>query len=700
MPIRFSIVFLALCLLAAPGDWARAHQPLPPVTVTVETTSATEEGVTAVLTFTANVDVSGASLSVGAREGVKVDGARRSLDLKRGEPVRVEIKLRAGEKGAHQVDFRVKAKAENYVEAGAAVRRYLLVEPGQAARLVDGAYLRDKRRSEALKRLEEEKDKGRTIDDLLTGSFGEVKVDRRIEERAKPQAITPPPGGIEPYERGVIKDLSADVHRDLDPLTIQGRLFFVDRAGNTRPLVNAAVDIRDDDTFGDEHLTTVITGWDGRFSAVVNNDDGFLQNGRDIYFRLRTSNSRFRVEDCGLINTTYSWTSDVRDNLSDGTVVDFGDLQPDSDMEAAIMFQDMNDGWNYTTTQGSQDPGFANLCWPEGGSFYDFANINIEDGDEVAVDIVLHEYGHAIMHNAYGNSYWPDNAVGPHIFCDPTPQDRNLAFTEGWANFFALIVNPDGVYNSNGWSWGIENNGCGNADGKRDETMVAAGLLDIRDTASDGDCSDDDCDPSGPNNVSFVDMWRDTIWNHNIDDIDEYWDKLCPELNEAQHDDAIQALAFNEIDVEACRCTAEIALTRAEIVPRAEVATALNSLRDFRDYALLKTVVGRRMVDHYYAHHREATKILLADPEALQMSAQLFAQVARTMQRVEKSGRADRPLLDEKSAQMARRLSEQLSSKASPEFRAAIFEASRFIDVAATVPLENMDQVLDRRSPK
>ena len=47
-----------------------------------------------------------------------------------------------------------------------------------------------------------------------------------------------------------------------------------------RPLVNVSVNLYDEDTFGDEHLATTVTDWNGDWSFSVNNDDGFLQDGR------------------------------------------------------------------------------------------------------------------------------------------------------------------------------------------------------------------------------------------------------------------------------------------------------------------------------------------------------------------------------------------------------------------------------------
>lgn len=699
---HFTSVFRTLAIFIATTTLLHAHQPIPPVSLNLETKQSDDNNVTAIVIIKPNVEITDARLVVTTEDGLTAEPKSQQIRLDSLEEHRLEVKLQSDQKQPLRVDFEVQAKAKNYLRAGGKARRYFVKNRDGNIELVTGSDLRDRSREQKLKEVESKKreapELGHTIYDELTGPLVEVDLDKVDTKEITPQLLAPPAGGIEPLEADVIKDSTRDNIRDVDPITVTGRFFYVDRNGSTVPLVNATVDIRDDDTFGDEQLTSVVTGWDGSYSAVVNADDGWLQNGRDIYVRVRTTNSRFRVQDCGIFSSTYSWTTDVRNDLSDGAVVDFGSLQPASDMDAARMFQDLNAGWNHITTAGSQDPGFVNLCWPESATNYDFSNVNITDGDEVAEDVVLHEYGHAIMHNAYNNSYWPANAVGPHTFCDTTPQHRNLAFTEGWATFVALSVNPDGVYDSASWSWDLENNSCSNADGKRDETMVAAGIIDMRDSASDGNCSGGSCDPSGSNRVSMVDLWRDTVFSQNIDDMDEYWDVLCPELSEAQHDDAIDSLDFNNIDVPACQCTAELSLAAAD--RDRDIPQVVDSLREFRDVGLKKTTVGKRMIQHYYANHREASKLILSNPAALKHAVSIFTNVAKTMDGYALGKGEDRPLLDSSTRKDVQELVNYLKEKASPDFLSAITEAEQYIEPASKVPLSRLQSILDRPNPK
>ncbi len=695
-------ILIAVILAVATPILLHAHQPTPPISLSLETKQSDDNSITAIVTIKPNTDITNAKFIVITQQGLSADPKSQEIRLDSRKEQQLEVKLSSDQEQPLRVDFEVQAEAKNYLRAGGKTRRYFVKNREGKIELVTGSELRDRFRQQSLNDVESKRRKspelGHSIYDALTGPLEQVDIDKVDIKQITPQLLAPPAGGIEELEADVIKDSTKDNIRDVDPITVTGRFFYVNRDGNTVPLVNATVDIRDDDTFGDEQLTSVVTGWDGSYSAVVNADDGWLQNGRDIYVRVRTTNSRFRVQDCGLFSSTYSWTTDVRDDLSDGAVVDFGNLQPASDMDAAILFQDMNAGWNHMTTTGAQDPGFVNLCWPEGATNYDFSNVNITDGDEVAEDVVLHEYGHAIMHNAYDNNYWPANAVGPHTFCDTTPQHRNLAFTEGWATFVALSVNPDGVYDSASWSWDLENNSCTNANGKRDETMVAAGIIDMRDSASDGDCTTGDCDPSGANLVSMADLWRDTVFSQNIDDMDEYWDVLCPELTEAQHDDAIDSLDFNNIDVPACQCTAELTLRSANLTN--ERAGILDSLREFRDVGLKKTTVGKRMVQHYYAHHREASKLILSDATALKNAALVFQHVAKTMDGYALGKGEDTPLLDDSAKQAAQELVRFFKENASPEFLSAVAEAEQFIEPASKTPLSRMKPILNRPSPK
>jgi len=694
-PIIYFLVAFACVIAAMP---LAAHQPTPPVTIEFESAKGSSEILEVVMIITPNVDVSDAKLLIDTDRRVQFDLEDKASELDLSKPQQLVVRFRTKAEEPVRIDFRVEADAKLYSRAGGFARRYIRRDARGNLELVTGAVLRDTRKREITGEQGNNGKEGSPLDDL-TGAVEKVDLAKIKFEQLPRQLIAPPAGGIEEIERDSVRDMTQDQIRELDPITVRGQVFFTDRSGAVVPMVNATVDIRDDDTFGDEHLVSVITGWDGTFEAVVNSDDGWLQNGRDIYARVRTSNSRFRVQDCGVFSSTFAWRTTTVDEQPDGAVVDFGGFQPGSDMDAAIIFQDLNNAWNHVTSSGRQDPGFVNLCWPESGSFYDFSNVNIEDGDEGSRDIVVHEYAHAIMHNAYDNNFWPPNATGPHTLCDSTPQSETLAFTEGWATFIALSVNPDGVYDSTSFSWAQENNSCTNANGKRDESMVTAGLLDLEDTNSDGNCAANNCDPSGANTVALVDQWRDTVFAVNIETMDQYWDVLCPELNGNQHDFAIDSLSFNNISVAACQCTAEISLasTRAS---SARISDDLSALREFRDLALKKTSVGQRMIEHYYAHHREATKLLMSGGTSLRDAASLFTRVAGVMRNYKLGRGTDEALLDKDTAVIAKNLASVLKESGSPGLRSAVFEAEQFIDRATEVPISRLEPLLSRMGSK
>ena len=662
-----------------------ASQPTPPVGVTVEGVQADASGrIVARINVTAEVESSGLSLVLRNGDGaLKLRSTREALRIDKGKAQVVEVPIAVAAAGVHRIDFVVEGRAEGYEKAGTVERRYVVWDGKSPPRLVSGRELRREKRADVDRRLQErlrkDPDARASIDDYLRQPLQKLAKVPRIDESAR-QALVSPAAGIEPYEANAIVDKSADVIRELDPITVTGRLWYTDRAGASRPLINATVDIRDSDTFGDEQLTSVVTGWDGRYSAVVNNDDGWFQNGRDIYIRVRTTNSRFRVQDCAAWpDWTYAWVSDVRSELSDGTVVDFGDLATNVDNEASILFQDLNQGWNFLTATGGQDPGFVDLCWPEDASVYStfWEEIDIEDGDEVARDIVLHEYGHATMHNAYDGD-WPSDTGGPHGFNDIL--HPNMAFTEGWGTFIALAVNDDGAYDSNGWSRAIEgfNHSSGHtaADGQENEGHVAAGMNDVRDRGSDGNCANGGaCDPSGADAASFAQIWRDAFWRSKADNFGEFWPRLCAELDSTQGSVAVRALAFNAIDVDTCKCSVKLALA-ANATAEADV----KELRTMRDRGLRNTELGQRIIALYYRHTGEVSGLLAKDEGLRRSAALLFARAAQGSRLLLADGKGDGVLLDAEHARLAREFIARVQDRGSPALRRDFAEVRRLVD--------------------
>jgi hypothetical protein len=681
---RYSALVLVVALLASAGVGV-ASQPTPPVSIEIaEEQTGKVNSVVAVVMVTANIEVGKAVLSFHTgKDDIKLEADRQELRLSLKKPQTIRVPITVGKAGVHRIDFRVQAEAKGFETAGGMERRYVTYDGEHPPRILTGKEARRKQRQEMDRKLQErlrkQPDAGLTIDTFLRRPLEPVKGAPAVDEKAQ-QALVPPAPGIESYESNAVIDKTTDVLRRLDPITVTGRLFYTDRGGVLRPLINATVDIRDSEPGPDEQLTSVVTGWDGRYTAVVNNDDGWFQNGRDIYIRVRTTNSRFRVQDCAAWpDWTYSWVSDVREDLSDGTVVNFGDLATGENNEASILFQDLNQGWYFLTTAGAQDPGFVDLCWPEGASVYSrlWEEIDIEDGDEVARDIVLHEYGHATMHNAY-NGYWPSNTGGQHGFDDTLHQ--NMAFTEGWGTFIALSINDDGVYDSNGWSRAIEGfphvSGHSNGDGQVNEGHVAAGMHDVRDANADGSCAGGaQCDPSGTNSALMSQIWRDSFWLSKSDNIGEYWKRLCSELSSAAGQAAVGALAFNEIDVLPCNCSVSAAL--ADTPAGAE---AVKDLRELRDRGLRNTSLGRRVIEIYYRHTVEVTNLMLKDGDLRKMAASLFGRAADAYRVLRKGGEKAEIMLDARHAKMAQEFIQGVQKKGSPELTRDLEEVRRLVD--------------------
>jgi len=115
--------------------------------------------------------------------------------------------------------------------------------------------------------------------------------------------------------------------------------------------------------------------------------------------------------------------------------------------------------------------------------------IDIDTADfSRALDIVQHEYGHWVMYNAY-NGYWPPNTGGTHYI--NRISNPNMAWTEGWANFFPLAVQSYGRWEDSIFEWGTGSQydleTCPDCDsGDQCEGRVAGALWDVFDSQDDG----------------------------------------------------------------------------------------------------------------------------------------------------------------------------------------------------------------------
>jgi len=436
-----------------------------------------------------------------------------------------------------------------------------------------------------------------------------------------------------------VRDESKDAWRNKDPVTYRGRIVFTDFEGTVRPLVNGGIYLYDDDTFGDDFLGSTATDGNGNFSFSVNNDDGFLQNGRDLYIKLKLRNTRWRVHDGG----DYEWATDVSNDLNEGQVIDVGNVTPDDDMEAVQIFSFMDRAWQHVVNVGGRDPGFVNIDYPGGGDFFD-GEVNLSASTNRAPDIAIHEYGHFLMASAYPGG--DPSPGGSHNFASQN-QDSRLSWSEGWASAFMLSHCNDGQYN---WDEGttegagewpvcnVQNDTGGqqlelysgtNRTGETQEARVAATLLDLMDSNNDNNGGSQARGRNGlndsntANRVSLETIYNDVLWGAGHNNALEFWTSLSGEISGNRWSDANEIFRYNWMSISApieINCVAsKVASSQFK-----DYANKLDDLRAFRDEALKPYVQGRNLMQMYYRHSPEIAMLLIKDKAARKHAANII----------------------------------------------------------------------------
>jgi hypothetical protein len=602
-------------------------------------------------------DVSGLAvhwrmLDTVALERKAVKEGRLSIDVKprRGEQQRIEVQIPALTKqGRYRVELELLGQLGGKSTILDRVTLYQDIQDGKPS-LVGAPDLRRKdnlQRKEAFrKHLQKYPDRP----DIRLLSSGTVSVPSGIAAGVVPFKDRPhlqvrgdgPPAQI----RRHTVDRVNDSWSRADPITIRGRIVFQDFDGTWRPLVNVSVNLFDDDTFGDEHLGTTVTDWNGNWSFTVNNDDGFLQNGRDIYYQFHLGNTRWNVRDGD--GDDYLWQSATHDDLSDGAVVDFGDETGSTDPEAMQVFAVLNLGWNHITTTGAQDPGMIEARYPTSGSFFSPSSetVNIDTADNDGPDTILHEYGHALMHKAFGGANISPG--GPHGFGDDA-QDPGLAYSEGWGTGFMLSVCPDGMYNwhegntENAGEWPTcttQNDGGqdielfaddGNRVGEKNEGRVAGAINDFLDQHNDDNGGSEDrgrnseSDTNSGNRISLATIFRDSMWGFVHNDFLNFWVTFAGNLSGTTRSQADNIMQYNwmSLPIDVSCVASKVTVAEHKDAPR-----ILEGLRAFRDKGLKPLQVGRRWIQTYYSHSPELAMLLIRNADARKAAVEVIAHFA------------------------------------------------------------------------
>jgi PKD repeat protein len=247
-----------------------------------------------------------------------------------------------------------------------------------------------------------------------------------------------------------------------------------------RPIRCAEVTVYDQEDYGpDEEWPPVWTNCNGYFEVwVPNNDDGPLQEGRDIFVKVRSANDcTVEVTDNGFLwDTVYDVRSDTREDWSGGDLY-IGTLTPDTDdLNAVFNIMDtILAGCQWASGLAGERPAKVYCRWEPGyddhrahSSHYhsdrhiidllDLAD-NPQQFDD---DVILHEYGHHVAHvYSYDHSpgrghYWsadydsyyrtrPDDKGGPLSLLE----SQQLCWSEGWATYASSAIRDRPTYVDN-----------------------------------------------------------------------------------------------------------------------------------------------------------------------------------------------------------------------------------------------------------
>jgi hypothetical protein len=634
---------------------------------------------------------------------------RERMDSNKPAQIKRNISIKIDRPGHYELEIRIRGKINDQEGFSNKMIRHILLEKGGRYRVLSGKKLVRERRRNRENTFKENLKKDPENPRIRLLHEETITVPDEIASKIRPQEektqLQIRPQGPSEYIQKFIKERADESWSLQDPLTILGRLTFLDHDGVWRPLANISVNVYDEDFGFDDHLGVTGTDWNGYWSFSVNNDDGWLADGRDIYYTFKLENTRIRVQDCDGIDSTYSWASAVHDDLSDGTVLNFGTQTGVQNPKTMQIWNMLNLAWNHAVTTGGRDPGFVDTCYPEdGGTHWDRFWEEIDIGEEYndGPDVVTHEYAHALMWYAYGD----DNPSpgGSHSFGD-TNQNKSLAWSEGWATGFMLSARPDGFYN---WHEGdsgrsIENFSSSNRDGNRHEGRVAAAINDMRDFPNDdngGSLSrgrDGYGDNNSSNRVQLSKMLNDTLWGSYHDDCEDFWYSLSGELTSDQRTLAHEIMYYNWMNVtEPGSCVA----SKAVVVESRNPEQVLQGLRKFRDLALKDFAGGRGFINMYYRNSPELALILLRNQGLRKDVIKIinhFSQLGYTFasnKRLRKLSDSGTAVVDANMAESIQSVIRQVEEKGSLKLRNDLLHVKRAVESIQGLDIRTLQEKL------
>lgn len=273
------------------------------------------------------------------------------------------------------------------------------------------------------------------------------------------------------------------------------------------PVVNALVDIREEDIVFDDSYGTVLTDSNGDFSKSFCDDDGLFDDTLEIYVRLISERHNdgqiVYVEDSSYIDEKYEYDTAVHE--STGGTINYN-LNLDYDWSGIFNIIDAASmARNFWVDNGNSYDEDVEIHWEDGygddGSYFDpvFNEITVADDpsdpDQWDDPVLMHEWGHS------ADDYYScdDNPGGDHFINVPV-EDDELSWGEGYPDYYQSAVRagygmPDPSYyidvdgtEMSGISVNLETYDIDQSDVSNtyNELAIAAALWDFIDTVSDG----------------------------------------------------------------------------------------------------------------------------------------------------------------------------------------------------------------------
>lgn len=325
-----------------------------------------------------------------------------------------------------------------------------------------------------------------------------------------------------------INYLEKDQHNNFlqSAFKVTGRWLYddIDDGLTRKPIRYATVKVIESGLFGGT-LGTGYTDSQGYYSITVN-----FTESKSLFVRVICESEAAKVTS-GFLGGTYKGDTDAKSvNASDASTWNFGWLYFNATYANWPALDDAIDEYQWIDSQTAWKRSQVEFRWPVGNwPSYKYDSILGERIELPARStwpwdrpVILHEYAHAVMYKAYGNSVPSGSGPSPH---DVTSESSGgFALTEGWAEFVQCAVDntPSNLGSAN-TSGNIETNGwynyfdSGDFDGDVVEGSVASILWDIFDSRS----GDDDGLSLGFNN-SGGSIWY-IILNNRPNDINQFW---------------------------------------------------------------------------------------------------------------------------------------------------------------------------------